>query len=121
LGDVTESGQQAVLRSLRQANPDITAAVLATADGFAVHADAAGEVDGDALAATAADISLRASKMVQELGQGDLREIVVVSANGYILSARVSDDLCLAVTARSGATLGLLIVSVRKAAGELAE
>jgi predicted regulator of Ras-like GTPase activity (Roadblock/LC7/MglB family) len=110
---------QTVLQQLRQRNPDITAAVLATTDGLAVHSDTAGGADPDALAAMAADVSVRAARMSEDSGQGAARQVLVQSANGHIVVALVGEELCLAVTAKAEASLGLLLISVRKAAGDI--
>jgi len=111
---------QTVLQELRQRNPDIVAAVLATTDGLAVHSSAAGGADPDALAATAADVAVRAGRMAEDAGQGSAQQVLVQSDGGYIVVSRVSGDFCLAVTAKAEASLGLLLISVRKAAGEVA-
>lgn len=108
-----------VLQQLRQRNPDITAAVLATNDGLAIHSDVAGGVDADTLAALAADVAVRAARMAEDAGQGSARQVLVQADGGYIVASRVGDDLCLAVTAKAEASLGLLLLSVRKAAGEI--
>lgn len=119
--DGAQSGELEVLQQLRQKNPDITAAVIATEDGFAVHSDAGTGVDADTLAAMAADICLRAGNMASDLNQGSLSEILVASDGGYVIAAGVSDEMCLAVAAKAEASLGLLIINVRKGVAALAE
>jgi len=119
--EASQGGAVAVLQQLRRSNPDIVAAVLATADGFAVHSDAAADADADSLAAMAADLAARAARMSADLGQGNLQEIVAQADGGYILASRVGEEMTLAVIANSSASLGLLIISVRKAATQLAE
>ena len=109
----------AVLQQLRQRNPDVTAAVLATNDGLAVHSDTAGGADADTLAALAADVAVRAARMAEDCSQGSARQVLVQADGGYIVASRVGDDFCLAVTAKAEASLGLLLISVRKAAGEI--
>jgi predicted regulator of Ras-like GTPase activity (Roadblock/LC7/MglB family) len=119
VGDVHDKTVEA-LKQLRERNPDVTAAVLATVDGFPVHIDTAGGVDTDALAATAADIAARASRMGEDLRIGGTGEIMVRADEGYVVAARISDELCLAVTAKADSSLGLLIIGVRKLVAQLA-
>lgn len=110
-----------VLQQLRQRNPEITTAVLASHDGLAVHSETAGVAgpDADALAAMGADLVGRASQMSYDVNQGEARQVLVQSDGGYVVVSRISDDYCLVVAAKREATLGLLLVSVRKAAGEI--
>jgi len=110
---------QSILQQLRQRNPDITAAVLATTDGLAVHSDTAGGADPDALAAMAADLAVRAARMAEDTGQGKAQQVLVQSDQGYVVAARVGEEFCLVVTAKAEASLGLLLISVRKAAAEM--
>jgi predicted regulator of Ras-like GTPase activity (Roadblock/LC7/MglB family) len=107
---------QSALQQLRQRNPDVTAGVLATNDGLAVHSDAAPGVDVDTLAAMAADVALRASRMAEDAQQGQAQQVLIQSAGGYIVASRVGDEFCLVATAKPEASLGLLLISVRKAA-----
>ena len=111
----------AALQQLRQRSPDISAAIVATVDGFPVHVDSAGGVDADALAATAADLAIRASRMGEDLGLGQTGEIIVRAEQGYVVAAKVSDELCIALTAKADSSLGLLIIGVRKMVSDLAE
>jgi predicted regulator of Ras-like GTPase activity (Roadblock/LC7/MglB family) len=121
LVEASQAGAVAVLQQLRRADADITGAVLATADGFAVHSDAAADVDADSLAAMAADLAARAARMSADLGQGKLQEIVAQADGGYILASRVGAEMTLAVMAKAESSLGLLIITVRKAAAQLVE
>jgi predicted regulator of Ras-like GTPase activity (Roadblock/LC7/MglB family) len=109
------------LRQLRQRSPEISAAVIVTADGFPVHVDPADGVDTDALAATAADLASRASRMAEDLGLGETGELIVRAGQGYVLAASISDELCLALTAKADSSLGLLIIGVRKMVAQLSE
>ncbi len=120
---VSESQNETVeaLRQLRQRSPEISAAVIVTADGFPVHVDSAGGMDTDVLAATAADLAVRASRMAEDLDLGQTGEMIVRAERGYVVAAKISDELCLALTAKPDSSLGLLIIGVRKMLAQLAE
>ncbi|NPV48836.1 MAG: hypothetical protein HPY69_17995 [Armatimonadetes bacterium] len=107
------------LSALRAANPDITAAVLVTMDGFAVASDVAPEVDEEGLAALAADLIARASRSNQEFGNGILNELYARGPQGYLLIESVPNDQALACLAKSSSTVGLLLRDVRKAAAQM--
>jgi len=119
--EATQGEAVAVLQQLRRNNPDIVGAVVATADGFAVHADASADADPDSLAAMAADLALRAARMADDLDQGRLLEIIAHADRGHILAQRISDEMTLAVLAKADSSIGLLIINVRKAAAQLAD
>ena len=111
--------QTEILKALREANPDIIGAVLVTKDGFAVASDLAPNVDEETLAALAADLLVRASRSSSEFGQGQIEELYARTPQGYFVVAKVGSDQVLACLAGINATLGLLLIDVRKTAGAL--
>ena len=113
------SSAEETLRQLRQDNPDITAAVVVTADGFAIAADAGPDVEADMLAALAADLMARASRSAREFGQGDIQELYARAETGYVVVARAGSDQVLACLASPDVTLGLLLADVRQTAAAL--
>lgn len=117
-GDVSGPGK--TLRQLRAANPDITAAVVVTDDGFPVAADAVPELNTELLAALAADLLARSNRSAKEFGQGELNEIYAHGSSGYVIVAMAGEGQVLACLASAGATLGLLLLDVRRTAAELA-
>jgi uncharacterized protein len=121
LTGASDGGPSAVLEELKRTNPDIVAAVLATTDGFAVHSSVSADVDADTVAAVAADLAFRATRLAGELGQGDLREVLARAEGGYLLACVVGPDMVLAVVAKADVSIGLLLISIRKAAARLAE
>jgi predicted regulator of Ras-like GTPase activity (Roadblock/LC7/MglB family) len=114
------AGPAAILHDLRASNPDVNAAVLVTADGFPVAADAVPEVNTDLLAALAADLLTRASRSAKEFGAGTLNEIYAHGSAGYVIVARAGEGQVLACMASGSATLGLLLMDVRRTAAALA-
>ncbi len=118
VGDASGPGK--ILRQLRAANPDITAAVVVTDDGFPVAADGVPDLNTDLLAALAADLLARSNRSAKEFGQGELSEIYAHGSSGYVIVAKAGEGQVLACLASAGATLGLLLLDVRQTAAELA-
>jgi predicted regulator of Ras-like GTPase activity (Roadblock/LC7/MglB family) len=108
-----------ILKALREANPDIIGAALVTRDGFAVASDLGPNIDAESLAALSADLLVRASRSAGEFGQGKIEELYARTSQGYFIVARVGDDQVLACLASTNATLGLLLMDVRKTAAVL--
>lgn len=117
-GMATPSTEAGALAKLRAGNSDITGAALVTADGFAIEADTAPDIDEESLAAMAADLLARASRSSEEFGNGCLDELYARGAGGYLIVVRAGPDQVLACLASADATIGLLLRDVRAAAQE---
>jgi|LSQX01.3.fsa_nt_gb predicted regulator of Ras-like GTPase activity (Roadblock/LC7/MglB family) len=115
-----ESSAHSSLSALRSANPDITAAVLVTVDGFAIEADAATNIDTEGLAALAADLIARANRSSLEFGHGQLVELYARGPQGYLVVLQAGNEQALVCLAESETTVGLLLRDARKAAAALA-
>ena len=102
------------LQELRDRNPDIMAAVLATPDGLPIASNSAPETDVDALAAVAADLMQRSSRAAGEVGVGSAQELFVRADNGYVMVVGCGPDTCLAVAASLEASLGMLLLDVHR-------
>ena len=118
---VTESGTpDDILRKLRQDNPDITAAVVVTPDGFPIAADSGPQVSADMLGALAADLLTRAARSSQEFQQGAIAELYARAETGHLIVVTAGSEQLLACLAAPEVTLGLLLADVRQAAAKLA-
>ncbi len=115
------SSARDTLSRLRQDNPDVTAAVLVTPDGFPIAADTGPEVSADMLAALAADLLARASRSAREFGQGAIQELYARAETGYVIVTQAGPEQILACLANPQVTLGLLLADVRQSAAALAE
>ena len=116
---VDSSPPDSILRRLRADNPDITAAVVVTSDGFAAAADTAPEVAADLLAALAADLMTRAARSAREFGQGSIQELYARAQTGHLIVTQTGADQVLACLANPDVTMGLLLADVRRAAAAL--
>ncbi len=114
-----QTSDQEIVEKLRRDNPDIAAAVVATADGFSVAADTGPNISADMLAALGADLLERAARSAQEFDRGQIHELYLGCENGFLVVARCGQDRALICLASSTATLGLLLIDVRRAAGKL--
>ncbi len=109
-----------ILRKLRQDNPDITAAVVVTPDGFPIAADTGPQVSADMLGALAADLLTRASRSAQEFEQGTIEELYARAETGHLIVVTAGPEQLLACLAAPEVTLGLLLADVRQTADKLA-
>ena len=109
-----------ILRKLHQDNPDITAAVVVTPDGFPIAADTGPQVSADMLGALAADLLTRASRSAQEFEQGTIEELYARAETGHLIVVTAGPEQLLACLAAPEVTLGLLLADVRQTADKLA-
>lgn len=77
--------------------PGITAALLISRDGFVVAADAAADVDADALAAQAGGVIDIAARLAVELRQDAARYITIELDELTVLLAPFGEELMLAL------------------------
>ncbi len=109
------------LQQLRGRNQDVLAAAIVTVDGFAVHSDLSPGVEAESVAALAADLHTRASRTAQELGHGSVSELFAKSEGGLTFVLRINNEMLLTCIAAEGASIGLLMLDLRRAAAELAQ
>ncbi len=109
-----------ILRELRQDNPDVTAAIVVTPDGFPIAADTGPQVSEDMLGALAADLLTRAARSAREFGQGTIEELYARAETGHLIVVSAGPEQLLACLAAPEVTLGLLLADVRQAANKLA-
>ncbi len=109
---------EALVQELRRALPELRGAVVASADGLPVVADAPDATRLAAMAATALGLGKRISQTTQ---LGRLAETVVRGSDGYVVVYAAGDKGVLALIAPADANLGLVHLEARDVAGRLAE
>ncbi len=103
----------AELGNLRRRLPELSASVLATADGMVVAHDAQG-VEPDSLAALAAAHLALARRFAHAVNHGDLRESVVECDAGYITSYAAGPNALLTLVTSGDANLARVHLEARR-------
>jgi uncharacterized protein len=101
------------LGRLRTRLPELSASVLATADGMVVAHDAHG-IEPDSLAALAAAHLALARRFAHAVNQGELRESVVECDGGYITSYAAGPNALLTLVTSGDANLALVHHEARR-------
>lgn len=101
------------LGHLRKRLPELSASVLATADGMVVAHDAHG-IEPDSLAALAAAHLALARRFAYAVDHGDLREAVVECDRGYISSYAAGPNALLTVVTSGDANLAMVHLEARR-------
>jgi predicted regulator of Ras-like GTPase activity (Roadblock/LC7/MglB family) len=103
----------AELGNLRMRLPELSASVLASADGMVLAHDAR-DIEPDSLAALAAAHLALARRFAHAVNQGDLRESVVECDAGYITSYAAGPGALLTLVTSGDANLGMVHLEARR-------
>lgn len=111
---------QEVLRTLRQAVPEITGVMVASTDGLSLTTDLP-EAEAARAAAMAATALGLGKRIAQTSALGPLEEVVVRGKEGYLVVYSAGEKGVLAVAAPMGANLGLIHLEARQVASRIAQ
>jgi uncharacterized protein len=101
------------LGHLRARLPEVSASVLATADGLVVAHDAQG-IEPDSLAALAAAHLALSRRFAHAVDHGQLRESVVECDKGYITSYAAGPNALLTLVSSGDANLAMVHLEARR-------
>ena len=107
------------LRDMQAASPDIIASAVVSVDGLTMASAMPGDIEEDRVAAMSAAMLSLGERIAGELGRGNLDEIYIRGAEGFVLLAAIGDEAVLTALARSEAKLGLIFLEMRRAAADL--
>lgn len=108
------------LRELQANTPDVEASAVVSVDGLIMASALPGDVEEDRVSAMSAAMLSLGERISGELGRGGLDEVYIHGDLGYVLLMSVGHDAVLTVLAREQAKLGLILLEMRRASGDLA-
>jgi predicted regulator of Ras-like GTPase activity (Roadblock/LC7/MglB family) len=108
-----------ILERVRIIDPDIEGVAAATSDGLVIASSLAENLDDERLSAVCAAAATVTRHTAEELDKGDPTEVHIRAPGGYILIMRSGASSYLVGISRRGANLGLILIDMRKAAGEI--
>jgi predicted regulator of Ras-like GTPase activity (Roadblock/LC7/MglB family) len=108
----------AELGNLRTRLPELSASVLASADGMVLAHDAR-DIEPDSLAALAAAHLALARRFAHAVNHGELRESVVECDAGYITSYAAGPSALLTLVTSGDANLGMVHLEARRSVRRL--
>jgi predicted regulator of Ras-like GTPase activity (Roadblock/LC7/MglB family) len=98
------------------ASPEVEAAAVVSADGLPMASALPAEVEEDRLAAMSAALLLLGERAASGLGKGDLAQVMVEGARGYVVLMAAGPHAVLVAVATPGAKAGLLLFEMRRMA-----
>jgi predicted regulator of Ras-like GTPase activity (Roadblock/LC7/MglB family) len=111
---------EGVMGELRRLT-DIEAVAIARRDGLIVAHNLPDGVDPKKISAMSAAIVGTSEMAAEELSQGELLQTIVDSRDGKMLSTGAGKDALLVTFVRRDANMGLVLLSVERAAERVAE
>ena len=108
------------LRNLVTNTPDVEGAAIVSSDGLIVASVLAAGSDEDRVSAMAAAMLSLGERTSRELARGELEQVYVKGQDGYIVLMRAGADNLLEAIAGKSAKLGMVLLDMKRAAGDLA-
>jgi predicted regulator of Ras-like GTPase activity (Roadblock/LC7/MglB family) len=105
-----------ILSELNGSTADIEASAILSTDGLMMAAQLPAAMDEDRVGAMSAAMLSLGDRTSRELVRGELEQVLVKGAKGYVLMTHAGQDAVLTVLTKSNARLGLIFLDVKRAA-----
>ena len=109
-----------ILCELNGTSADIEASAVVSMDGLMMAAALPAELDEDRVGAMSAAILSLGDRTSRELARGELEQVLIRGAKGYVLLAHAGKEAVVTTLARPNAKLGLIFLDVKRAADAIA-
>lgn len=109
-----------VLGSFVKSTASIQAAAVMSRDGVLIASRLHKSVNPERLSAISASILSLANRASSDLQQGNLEQVLIESAEGFLLMVKVGSKAVLSVVSRPSSKLGMLLHDTKKSAATLA-
>ena len=107
------------LREFQASSGDVDAAAIVSVDGLSMASILPGDIEEDRVSAMSAAMISLGERIASELGRGELEQVYVKGATGYVILNSVGEEAVLTVIARKEAKLGLIFLDIGRAVEDL--
>ncbi|MFK5893119.1 MAG: roadblock/LC7 domain-containing protein [Pseudomonadota bacterium] len=112
---------QNILNELRSSSGDIEGCAVISLDGLPIASSLMDSIDENRVGAMSAAMLSLGEKTSEELGRGELDQVMIKGKNGYILMIGSGNEAVLLVITNSAAKLGLIFLDTKRAAESISE
>ena len=112
---------KSILSELNGTSADIQASATISTDGLVMASILSSDMDEDRVGAMAAAMLSLGERTLQELGRGDLEQVLVKGAQGYVLMTHAGPNTVVTVVTTASAKLGLIFLDVKRAADAISK
>ena len=109
------------LRDLQASSGDVEAAAIVSVDGLSIASSMPAGIEEDRVSAMSAAMLSLGERTAAELRRGELDQVLIKGAEGYVLLASAGDEAVVSVMASPDAKLGLLFLDVNRAAAAVSK
>ncbi|MBD3640758.1 MAG: roadblock/LC7 domain-containing protein [Marinobacter sp.] len=113
------SAARSILRELNASSSEIEASATMTTDGYIIGAVLGTTTDEDRFSAMCASLLALAEQAADEIGRGQMKQLLVEGTQGLMLLIRAGDDKVLALAAKPTVNLGRVFLEARKCAAKI--
>lgn len=110
-----------VLSDFVSSTSSIQAAAVMSRDGNLIASKLHEGVDSSRLCAISASLLSLADRASKDLQQGNLKQVLIDNADGFILMLKVGDNAVLSVVSKQNSRLGMLLHDAKVSAEVLAK
>lgn len=110
---------KSTLSTLNGTSADIEASAVISTDGLIMAALLPSTMDEDRVGAMAAAMLSLGERTSEELGRGELEQVLIKGNKGYVLMTHAGPDTVVSVVAKPSAKLGLIFLDIKRAAEEI--
>jgi uncharacterized protein len=110
-----------ILNDLNGTSADIEASAVISTDGLMMASVLPAGLDEDRIGAMSAAMLSLGDRTAQELMRGNLEQVLIKGAKGYVLMVYAGNEAVLTVIAKQNSRLGLIFLDVKRAAESIAE
>jgi len=112
---------KSILNDLNGSSADIEASAVISTDGLILSALLSSSMDEDRVGAMAAAMLSLGERTADELGRGNLEQVLIKGDHGYVLMTHAGPDTVVTVVAKPSARLGLIFLDIKRAAKDIAK
>ena len=112
---------KSILNDLNGSSADIEASAVISTDGLILSSLLSASMDEDRVGAMAAAMLSLGERTSDELGRGNLEQVLIKGDHGYVLMTHAGPDTVVTVVAKRSARLGLVFLDIKRAAKDIAK
>jgi len=110
-----------LLRSLQSGTPDIEAAAVISEDGLVIASALPQHIEEVRVAGMTAALVNLGSRAARELARGDMEQVLIRGAKGYVVMVQGPPGTLFLVLAGEEAKLGLIFLDMKRAVEQISK
>jgi len=110
-----------ILKFMQSGTPDVEGCAVVSEDGLMIASAFPQSIDEARVAGMTSTLLSLGSRTAQELERGELKQVFVKGAKGFVIAQNASEGVVLVVLTSSEAKLGLIFLDMLRAVEQIAK